>query len=418
MKRKTIAKASKKQVAIAFDYEALLTDVKSRIQLGQTRAVSAVNAELIRLYWDIGAMIQHRQTEEGYGTAVIPRLAKDIVNELPKIKGFSERNIGRMISFYRAYQQPPELLPQPVAKPRNLSAKGKSEVLPTLVAKVPQAVAQPLDSVLWLIPWGHHSLLIEKVKDATHRYWYMQQIITQGWSRNVLMLMINSDAHNRQGKLVSNFEISLPSPQSDLAQQALKDPYIFDFLTLTEPFKERELETGLLEHLQSFLIELGQGFAFVGRQYKIEVGDEDFYIDLLFYHLRLRCFVVIDLKRGAFKAEYAGKMNFYLNVVNDKLRHIQDEETIGLILCQNKDSVAAEYALRGMQNPIGVSDYQLTKALPKELQSSLPSIEEIEAELAGDLVGPTPMKRKRTKKKVTKASVKKETSTKRKGTKQ
>ncbi len=369
----------------AFDYEALLTDVKSRIQLGQTRAVSAINAELIRLYWDIGAMIQNRQTEEGYGTAVIPRLAKDIVNELPEIKGFSERNLKRMLNFHRTYRDLNAVVPQAVAQLVNASAKGKSEVLPTLVAKVPQAVAQPLDSVLWLIPWGHHSLLIEKVKDATHRYWYMQQIITQGWSRNVLMLMINSDAHNRQGKLVSNFEISLPSPQSDLAQQALKDPYIFDFLTLTEPFKERELETGLLEHLQSFLIELGQGFAFVGRQYKIEVGEEEFYIDLLFYHLRLRCFVVIDLKRGPFKAEYAGKMNFYLNVVSDRLRHEADEPAIGLILCQDKNHIAAEYALRGMQNPIGVSEYELTRALPQNLQSSLPTIETIEAELSAPL---------------------------------
>lgn len=201
----------------------------------------------------------------------------------------------------------------------------------------------------------------------------------------MLRLMIKSQVHLRQGSSVNNFARSLPEPQSDLVQQSLKDPYIFDFLTLTEPFKERELETGLLHHLQAFLIELGQGFSFVGRQYRIEVGDEDFYLDLLFYHLKLRCFIVIDLKRGKFKPEYAGKMNFYLNVVNDKMRHEHDADTIGLILCQDKDTVAAEYALRGVENPIGVSEYELTKALPRELQSSLPSIEEIESELEVEL---------------------------------
>lgn len=362
----------------AINYAALLAEVKSRIQLGQTRAVVAANVELIRLYWDIGSLLESRQELEGYGTRVIPRLAKDIVNELPEVKGFSERNLKRMLAFYRAYPSPDEVVPQAVAQ----LGDTPTELLPQSVAKVPQAVAQPTASLIWLIPWGHHSVLLEKIKDEDDRRWYMQQTISQGWSRSVLTLMIHSEAHRRQGKLVSNFELRLPSPQSDLAQQSLKDPYIFDFLTLTEPFKERELETGLLEHLQAFLIELGHGFAFVGRQYKVEIGDEDFFIDLLFYHLRLRCFVVIDLKRGKFKPEYAGKMNFYLNVVNDKLRHVADAETIGLILCQDKDSVAAEYALRGVQNPIGVSDYQLTKALPKELQSSLPSIEEIEAELA------------------------------------
>ena len=366
-----------KKVA-TFNYDLLLAAVKIRIQQGQTAAVLAVNVQLSQLYWEVGAMIAERQNLEGYGTAVIPRLSKDIANELPEIKGFSERNIGRMIAFFRAYPSPAEVLPQPVAKVKAADNNKEKEDLPQLVAKA-------TDSIIWLIPWGHHALLIEKIKDVADRVWYMQQTLQQGWSRNVLRLMIKSQVHLRQGSSVNNFARSLPEPQSDLVQQSLKDPYIFDFLTLTEPFKERELETGLLHHLQAFLIELGQGFSFVGRQYRIEVGDEDFYLDLLFYHLKLRCFIVIDLKRGKFKPEYAGKMNFYLNVVNDKMRHEHDADTIGLILCQDKDTVAAEYALRGVENPIGVSEYELTKALPRELQSSLPSIEEIESELEVEL---------------------------------
>lgn len=238
------------------------------------------------------------------------------------------------------------------------------------------------DSLLWRIPWGHHIQLMTKVKDVAARLWYMQQTLAQGWSRNVLTLMIDGQAHQRAGGAVTNFEQALPSPQSDLAQQALKDPYLFDFLTLTEPFQERELETELVRHLEKFLLELGHGFAFVGRQYRLDVGNDDYYIDLLFYHLRLRAFVVIDLKRGSFKPEYAGKLNFYCNVVNDQLRHADDQPTIGLILCQTKNNVLAEYALKGIDKPIGVSSYELTRALPEGLQSSLPTVEQIEAELA------------------------------------
>jgi predicted nuclease of restriction endonuclease-like (RecB) superfamily len=235
---------------------------------------------------------------------------------------------------------------------------------------------------------------MEKVKDRDDRLWYMRQTLHHGWSRNILSLMISSGAHARQGQAITNFPDRLPSPQSDLAVQSLKDPYVFDFLTLEEPFHERELETGLVRHLERFLLELGQGFAFVGRQYHLDVGDEDFYVDLLFYHLRLRCFVVIDLKRGAFKAEYAGKMNFYLNVVDDRLRHETDSPSIGLILCQDRNRVVAEYALRGMNKPIGVSEYELTRSLSSELQSSLPSIEAIEAELTESPEGTPPTETK------------------------
>jgi predicted nuclease of restriction endonuclease-like (RecB) superfamily len=247
------------------------------------------------------------------------------------------------------------------------------------------AIEQPAQEwlrMVFQVSWAHNILLIQKLKDLDRRRWYLQQTIEQGWSRDVLGLQIKSNAHERQGSAVSNFEALLPSRQSDLAQQMFKDPYIFDFLTLEEPFRERELEAGLVAHLEKFLLELGAGFAFVGRQYHVEVGDNDFYIDLLFYHLRLRCFVVIELKKGEFKPEYAGKLNFYCNVVDDRLKHETDEPTIGLLLCQHKDKVLAEYALRGIQKPIGVADDELTQALPKELASSLPTVEQIEAVLS------------------------------------
>jgi predicted nuclease of restriction endonuclease-like (RecB) superfamily len=335
-------------------YSALLLDIKARIHQGQHKVAYSISTELTEMYWDIGYMIHERQQQEGWGAGIIPKLANDIVNELPEIKGFSERNLKRMLRFYREYS-----------------------VVNVTGAKVPQAVAQ--------LPWSHNTLLIEQVKNVDARFWYAEQVIMQGWSRDSLLQMIKHNTYERQGSAVSNFNTRLPEAQSTLVQQTLKDPYVFDFLTLTEPFKERELETELLKHLEKFLLELGGGFSFVGRQYHIEVSDQDFYIDLLFYHLKLRSFVVIELKRGDFKPEYAGKMNFYCSVVDDNLKHPTDQPTIGLILCQTKDRILAEYALRGIQQPIGVSDYELTRALPDNLKTSLPSIEELEIELGHDI---------------------------------
>ena len=344
-------------------------------------AVLAVNTELVRLYWDIGRLIDDRQQREGWGAAVIPRLAAELKNELPDLKGFSERNIGLMISFARAYPKPEAILQPPVAKlPTKAISPSPVAELPSAPI-VPRPVAQLPASLFWAVPWAHHVILIQKVKDLPVCRWYMEQTLANGWSRNILALQIDAQAHARQGKAVSNFATVLPAPQSDLVQQALKDPYIFDFLTLTEPFLERELETELVRHLEKFLLELGQGFAFVGRQYRLAVGDDDFSIDLLFYHLRLRAFVVIDLKTGKFKPEYAGKLNFYCNVVNNHLKHSSDSPTIGLILCQTQDQLLAEYSFAGIDKPIGVSTYELTRALPKGMKSALPTVEQIEAEL-------------------------------------
>lgn len=357
---------------LPMDYPRLLEDIKERIRAAQVKANLAANRELILLYWGIGRLISGRQQQKGWGAGVIPRLARDLKNELPDIKGFSERNIKRMTRFYREYPNLLSDVPQSAAQLKDVQNKEAT--------KVPLAAAL-LPELAWSLPWFHHVILFEKVKDMSARIWYMQHTVENGWSRNILDLQIKNNAYERAAKAVTNFERTLPSPQSDLARQALKDPYIFDFLSLDTEFREKELEAGLLRHLERFLLELGSGFAFVGRQYHLDIGDDDFYIDLLFFHLKLRCYVVIELKRGKFLPEYAGKMNFYLNAVDDLLCHPDDKPSIGLILCQEKNRIVAEYALREMNKPIGVSEYQLSRALPEELKSSLPTIEEIEAEL-------------------------------------
>jgi len=300
------------------------------------------------------------------------------------VKGFSERNIKRMLRFYREYlnfQHSDENFVPPLVAQMPGKESGLS-IVPQAAAQLENVSEPSMPMRLALgIPWSHHVILIEKIKDMTVRCWYMEQIIENGWSRNTLISMIKSGAHTRQGTAVTNFQHRLPAPQSELARQLLKDPYIFDFMTLEEPFHERELEVGLVQHLEKFLLELGKGFSFVGRQYPLAVGDKDFYLDLLFYHYRLHCFVVVELKRGEFKPEYAGKMNFYCSVVDDQLKQDGDQATIGMILCQTKDKILAEYALRDIHKPIGISDYEFTRSLPDSLKSSLPSIEDIEAEL-------------------------------------
>jgi len=329
-------------------YNSFLIQIKKEIQLSQQKAISSVNKELIYLYFNIGNIVYQKQNSFGWGAKVIDKLSLDIKNEIPQIKGFSTRNIKRMLRFYKEYS--------------------KFEFVPPLVAQ---------------ISWTHNIILMEKIKDIDLRFWYMEQTIANGWSKNILSMMIESNIDKRQGKITSNFKQILPSYESDLVQQSFKDPYIFDFLTMTEPFLEKELELNLVKHMEKFLIELGSGFAFVGRQYKLEIEDNEYYIDLLFYHLKLRAYVVIELKKGKFKPEYSGQVNFYCNVVNDKLSHKDDNPTIGLILCQEKNDVVAEYSLKSMNQPIGISEYNLTEALPKEFKSSLPTIEQIEQEFRG-----------------------------------
>jgi len=343
------------------------------VRSAQVKAALAVNLEMIQLYWDIGQLIVERQEYEGWGASVIDRLARDLQKSFPGLKGFSASNISRMRAFFVAYTRELESSAQAVPK---LAGEKSAQPVPKLaIATPPSPVAR--------IPWGHNVILLFKLTDSRHRLWYAEQAMAHGWSRAVLTVQIESDLISRRGKAVTNFAVTLPPTQSDLAQQTLKDPYIFDFLTIGDQAHERDLENNLLAHIQKFLLELGVGFAFVGRQVPVRIGDEDYHIDLLFYHLRLRAFVVIDLKMEPFQPEFAGKVNFYLSAVDDQLRHADDRPSIGLILCRSRERIVAEYAFRDLTKPIGVAQWQtkLVQALPKHLRGSLPTIEEIEAEL-------------------------------------
>ncbi|MDZ4401879.1 PDDEXK nuclease domain-containing protein [Prosthecobacter sp.] len=372
-------------------YAPLLADLKARVRAAQMKAAVSVNRELILLYWHIGREILRAQKAEGWGAKVVERLAKDLAAEFPEMDGFSPLNLKRMRAFYAAWA-PIKILPQPVGES---SAPIVSQAVTQLrKAKVQQPVAElvsrPVTQLddppepLSLLPWSTNLILLHKLKDPATRLWYARKTLENGWSRAVLTVQIESRLHERSGKAITNFALTLPPAQSDLAREALKDPYTFDFLSLSEEAHERDLERGLVEHVQKLLLEMGAGFAFVGRQVPLEVGDEDFYLDLLFYHLRLRCFVVVDLKMKPFEPEFAGKMNFYLSAVDDQMRHADDAPTIGLLLCKDaKNKLKVEYALRDVKKPIGVAEWQtrLVESLPKKLQGSLPTIADIEREL-------------------------------------
>lgn len=348
-----MAKKKEELKMAAKEYAQTLTELISKVRESQLRAAVAVNTELVKLYWHIGKTISERQTENGWGNNVVEQLARDLLSALPGIRGFSRANTFRMRAFYQAYE------------------------------KVAQSVRQIEDLPFFSIPWGHNILLIERVKTQEVRLWYARKTQEEGWSRGILEKQIKLGLCERTGQAITNFPLTLPKPQSDLAKETLKDPYMFDFLSLSEEYNEREVEQGLIDHIQTFLLELGKGFAFIGRQKHLEVGGNDYFLDLLFYHTNLRCYVVVELKSTAFKPEYAGKLNFYLSAVDDLLRHPEDRPTIGLLLCKTKNNFIAEYALKDINKPIGVAEYEtkLIESLPKDLKGSLPSIEEIEAEI-------------------------------------
>jgi len=326
-------------------YAAFLAELKDRIRTARLRAALSVNQELILLYWSIGRDILERQAAQGWGARIIDRLAQDLRRDLPDTTGFSARNLKYMRAFAEAYPD------------REF---------------VQQVVAQ--------LPWGHNVRLIETTKTFAEREWYARQAVEHGWSRAILVHQIDSRLYGRQGKAQTNFARTLPAPLSELAQQVIKDPYNFDFLSLGAEQGERELERSLLEHIRALILELGKGFAFVGNQYHLAVGDQDFYVDLLFYHLRLRCFVVIDFKIEEFKPEHAGKMNFYLSAIDDQLRHDTDKPSIGIILCQRRNEVVVEYALRDTAKPMGVAQYRTSEALPAQLQDALPTLADLTRE--------------------------------------
>lgn len=327
-------------------YTDWLADIKSRVSAARQRAVLAANAELMRLYWQIGRDILERQASQGWGSKVIDRLASDLREAFPEMKGFSRANLMYMRAFAEAWSE--------------------AEI-------VQQAVGQ--------LPWGQNVLLLTRLKDPALRLRYAQQASNDGWSRITLELQIKNRLHERQGQAITNFETRLPSPHSELAHETLKDPYLFDFLGLGDDAHEREIENALVRHITRFLLELGTGFAFIGRQHRLEVAGDEFFIDLLFYHTRLKCYVVVELKATAFKPEHAGQLNFYLSAVDAQIKAPDDKPTIGLLLCKSQNRLVAEYALSGIDKPIGVAEYELVRALPEPLITSLPTVEELENEL-------------------------------------
>lgn len=336
--------------SLPLDYATALAAIRERVQQERLRVVLSANAGMVLLYWDLGKMILERQEQAGWGAKVIDRLAADLREAFPEMKGFSPRNLKYMRSFAETWPD--------------------------------RAIVQ---DPLAQLPWSHQITLLEKLEAPEQRLWYAKSAIQHGWSNNILALQIEAKAHARQGKALSNFATTLSPPSSDLAAQVFKDPYLFDFLGTADPRREREVEQALIDHIQRFLLELGSGFAFVGRQVTLEVGDQDFILDLLFYHLKLRCYVVIELKAVPFEPGFVGQLNLYLSAADDLLRHPDDKPTIGLLLCREKNRLVVEYALRDLSKPIGVAGWEakLVEKLPKDLASSLPSIEEIETELGG-----------------------------------
>lgn len=335
------------------EYIDWIVELKSKIQSAQLKAALSVNKELLSLYWELGKSIAQKINESNWGTSVVEQISKDLKIDFPNQKGFSRSNLFSMKQWFEFYSNS------------------------TDIEKIQQLVGQ--------IPWGHNVAIITKSNSIDEAIFYCKKTIENNWSRSVLINQISSDFYNRQGKAITNFTQTLPEPHSELATETLKDPYKLDFLDLQEKILEKDIESQLVKHITSFLLELGAGFSFVGQQVPLKIDKQDFYIDLLFYHIKLKCYVVIELKAIEFKAEFAGKMNLYLSAVDDTMKTDSDNPTIGLLLCQSKSEVVAEYALRGMTQPIGIAEYELSNAIPKDLKSNLPTIEKIEKELATTL---------------------------------
>jgi len=336
------------------NYKQWLGELKQKFQQTQLKAAVQVNSSLLEFYWSLGKDIVEKQADAVWGSGFLKQLSHDLMLEFPDVKGFSKRNLEQIRRWYLFWTEQGAIAKQPAAQ-------------------------------LMQIPWWHHVVIVSKCSTRVEALYYVQQTQANGWSRSVLTHQIESGLWQRDGKAINNFESTLPAIQSDLAQQTLKDPYVFDFLSLSKDYNERELEQSLVKHITAFLLELGAGFAYVGKQVPLQVGEREFFLDLLFYHIHLHCYVVIELKTTDFEPEHAGKLNFYIKAVDEILRKDGDAATIGMLLCKDKDKLVAEYALSDINKPIGVSAYQLTQSLPENLQSQLPSIEEIEQELAGEL---------------------------------
>ncbi|MDP0589948.1 MAG: PDDEXK nuclease domain-containing protein [Candidatus Endonucleobacter bathymodioli] len=340
------------------DYQTWISHLKARFQQAQVKAAVKVNSTLLAFYWQLGQDITEKQQDATWGSGFLKQVSRDLMTAFPDVKGFSYENIRQIRRWYQFYQQ-------------NIDNRVTSC----------HPIEHPGFDVLFQVPWGQNLVIISKCKTIEEALFYVSHTIEFGWSRSILSLQIQSELYHREGKALNNFATRLPKVDSDLANQLLKDPYNFEFLTLTKDFKERELENGLVKHITEFLLELGAGFAYIGKQVEINVGNQDFYIDLLFYHTKLHCYVVVELKAVPFTPEMAGKLNFYLAAVDGEIKHENDAPTIGILLCSSKNKIVVEYALKNVNSPMGVSEYEITESLPENLQSSLPSVEAIEAEL-------------------------------------
>lgn len=349
------------------EYKEWFKSIKGDINGRQIQAALKVNTDLLLMYWNLGQRIIEKQKQSAWGDALMPQLAKDLANAFPGSKGFSRSNLFYIRKWVEFYSDP-QIVPQLVGQLQSIDDYNLKDVDHI----VPQFLTQ--------LPWGHNRVIIDKCKTPEEAIFYLRQSLANNWSRNVLSLHIQSNLYQRQGKSFQNFNHTLNKIQADLANDTLKNPYNFDFLTIGEKAREKDLENALVNHMQKFLLELGQGFAFIGKQYQLCVGGDDFYIDLLFYHLKLRCFIVVELKTTSFQPEYAGKLNFYLNVVDAVLRHSSDQQTMGILLCKTPNKVVVEYALKNIGSPLGISEYQLVGSVPENLRGDLPTIEDIEQE--------------------------------------
>lgn len=367
------------------EFKQWLVDLKGRIRQSQLRAFVKVNSELLHLYWDLGHDIVIRQMDSAWGSGFFTKLSKELKSEFPDMKGFSERNLYNIKQFYLFYSQDNTISHQVGAKLEDVDlhqAGAKIKIAEKNINTIRHQLGDEFEEhLIFQIPWRHHVEIFSKCKSVQEALFYVQKTIENGWSRAVLMNFIDADLYHSQGKAINNFDRLLPDVHSDLVKETLKDPYNFDFLTLTENFKEKELEDALVANITKFLLELGHGFAYMGRQYPIRVGNKERVIDLLFYHLELRCYVVVELKAGEFEPEHTGKLGYYISAVNNQMKKDGDNPTIGLLVCKTKDNIEAQYSLESSSQPIGISEYTFSKLLPEDFKSSLPSIEDIEREL-------------------------------------
>lgn len=363
--------ASKKNVDI--NYQRWLSDLKEKIRSSQMNAALKVNTEMLALYWEIGKELTDKQDKAGWGDKILTQLAADLKKEFPEIKGFSRSNIFNIAKWYRFYSANSALVQQAVGLIKNSGQEAVDQTVQQAVGLFPVLLGR--------VPWGHHIQIITKVADTAEAIFYVQQTAANNWSRAVLLHQVESGLYHRKGKAITNFEFTLPGAHSDLARETLKNPYIFDFLGLTEEVQERELEKALIQHIKKFMLELGRGFAYVGNQYNLNVEGDDYFLDLLFYNYHLHCFVVFELKVGDFKPEFTGKLNFYINTINEQIKGKEDKPTIGVLLCKTPNDTVVKFSLQGIDTPMGVSEYEFTKALPKQLKGEMPTIQELEQEI-------------------------------------